>query len=158
MWNYLINIIMIVIISSIIIIIIPEGRTTGIISVVLSIIVVLTLVSPLKDFNLDVSIPTFDYNIEIDYSYAEHANYLRSINYANDCIKVLEKEGINNAEIQVIYQDDEFRRFNIKFVKVFLENEVINSNEEHIDIIDKVKTLISERLIIEKGQVIIVEK
>lgn len=158
MWNYVISIIMVVIISSIIIIIIPEGRTTGIIGVVLSIIVVLTLVSPLKDFNFDISIPTFDYNVEIDYSYAEHANYLRSINCANDCKNLLNKEGVKDAEIQVIYQDDEFRRFNIKFVKVFLENEVINSNEEHIDIIDKVKTLISERLIIEKGQVVIVEK
>ncbi len=158
MWDWVVSVGLVILISTLISLLIPDGRLTGIVGVILSITVVFTLVKPLDNSNFNFEIPTIDASVEIDYSYAEYSNYLKSNYYSKQCIDLLKKEAIDDAEIVIDYQTDEFRLFKINFVKVFLCKEVINSGGEHIDIIDKVKTLISNSLNIEKDKILIVEK
>lgn len=158
MWEWVVSVGLVILISTLISLLVPDGRLTGIVGVVLSLTVVFTLVKPLEKKDFNFKIPSINTSVEIDYSYAEHSNYLKSNYYSKQCVNLLKKEGIDNAEIDIDYQVDEFRLFKINFVRVFLSKEVINSDGEHIDIIDKVKMLISNNLNIEKDMILVFEK
>ena len=158
MWEWVVSVGLVILISTLISLLVPDGRLTSIVGVILSVTVVFTLVKPMENSDFNFEIPSINTSVEIDYSYAEHSNYLKSNYYSTQCVNLLKNEGVDNAEIVIDYQVDEFRLFKINFVRVFLSKEVINSDGEHIDIIDKVKTLISDNLNIEKDLILVIEK
>lgn len=158
MWEWVVSVGLVILISTLISLLVPDGRLTSIVGVILSVTVVFTLVKPMENSDFNFEIPSINTSIEIDYSYAEHSNYLKSNYYSTQCVNLLKNEGVDNAEIVIDYQVDEFRLFKINFVRVFLSKEVINSDGEHIDIIDKVKTIISKNLNIEKDLILVIEK
>ncbi len=158
MWNWVVNVGSVVLISTIATLILPDGRLTGLVGVVLAVIIVFAIIKPLK--NLDL----FKFNngndvessIEIDNSYGEYLNYLRCQNLITECREQLEEIGIESSNVDIVYDENNFRQFTVKNVKVFLSKEVINSNGEHIDIIDDVKLTISKYVGVKKGEVNVV--
>ncbi len=152
MWEWVIRVGAVILVSTLITILTPDGRLTGIVGVILAVITVFVIIQPLNDINFDegISLSFSSESIEIDYSYANYSNFLRCEQAKSRCFEGLKKEGINALEIEIIYDEEEYRQLKIKFVKVFFDKQVINLGEEHIDIIDKVKSIISNLLAIEK--------
>ncbi len=153
MWEWIVSVGAVVIASTLITLIVPDNRLTGIISVVLAVTVISVIVKPLKsfDFNTDFS---FNYNengVEIDYSYAEHVNFLRCENLKKNCIDALNKKGYDCLRVDISYDERDFRQLIIKNVKLFFSKEVINSSFEHIDNIDEVRKLVSSLIGVDEG-------
>ena len=71
---------------------------------------------------------------------------------------MLIKEKIYEPTVEIMFDEGDLVQFKIKKVNIFLSEQVINSNSEHIDIIVRVKTLISEYLSINEGDVNVFKK
>ena len=152
MWEWVFNVSVVIILTIIISILMPEGKLTGIINLVLSISIVFIIIKPLNSLEItnvfdDVS---FVQDMNIDYSFAEFSNYLRGENIKNICKKTLNNEGYSVNNIELTYDENEFSHFVIKSVKINLSNEGINSNNTHIDIIEKIKNTLSNLLAVDK--------
>ena len=159
MWNWVLSVGIVVLTSTIITIIMPEGKVSGIIMVVLSIMVIFVVIKPilsLKSGDLAFNDATInqpsDYDY-IDYEYVDYTNFLRAERLKNECEELLTDKGYKPLSVEIIYDDSDFRQFNLKSVKVILDKEVINSNTEHINIIDEIKDTLSNYLQIKKEYV-----
>ena len=124
--------------------IIPEGKLNGFLKGLFSIIISIAIVSPVLkiDFsnfsfeNATVEIP-FQKNY-IEFIFDKKTEYIKE-----NVKKVL--EGYDCFEsVTIEYEIDKFYNYVIKKVVVDLNNSVINSNEEHIDIIEDVKEKVLE--------------
>ena len=153
MWEWVVSVGAVVILSVMINILTPDGRLSGIIAVILSISIVFVIIKPINGIDLsnDFEFSFNEKEIVVDYEYAKYLNGLRCENVINQCKKALIKQGYSVVNVEIIYDEEDFSQLSIKNVKVILSNEVINSGTEHIDIIDKVKTLLSSLLAVNKG-------
>ena len=101
-----------------------------------------------------------NYNTEValQENYLSHVNQLSIKQIETNCEELLEFYGVKRAEVNVDYTIGENRQ--IKYLKVYinLENAVIISEKEHIDIIDEIKKIISEYLQINKTDLVIYGK
>ena len=154
MWGWVVSVALMVIISTIITIIIPEGKVSGIIFVVLGVMIISVIIKPIMNLK-DESVFTFNNETLnevdlIDYGYVDYTFYLRSKVIENESIKLLDDKGYKTKSLEIIYDDSDFRQFIIKKVKVFLDMEVIKFSNEHIDIIDEVKSILASYLSIKK--------
>ena len=159
MKQWLYSIFVLVLIITIISIVVPEGKLGKIIKGVFSVILLITVINPLvkiKEVNYDYFIgDNNDFTLQthyIDYVYNKKIDNL--INLSKES---LIKIGVDKCEIIIDYVIDEKYQLLINFAQVNLKNAVIYSNEEHIVVVEQVKTIVANVLAIEKEKVFIYE-
>ena len=140
---WVLSIVIIVFSISVISFIFPTGKLGKFIKAIFSFVLIFVVLKPA------VEIKNFDYNIEdvfnknevvIQDLYLEYINDKKIEVYRNNCIKLMEKSGVYNANIDFEYEIDKYGKFVFKIVSLNLENAVINSDKEHIVIIETVKS------------------
>ena len=134
--------------------ILPEGKMKKPVEGIFALIISIAIVSPI--LSLDLS--NFNINLGQDEEVFFQENFLsyvdekRGVLVENECVSILENLGINNASVSINnYQnsDDEIMVF------VNLENVVINSKNEHIDIIEQARYNIANHLNINVNCVVV---
>ena len=74
-----------------------------------------------------------------------------------NCVKIAESNGINGATALIEYSVNENYEPEISEVKIYLQNAVITSESEHIDILQRLKKSVAEYLSITENLVKIYE-
>lgn len=160
MKSWLLSVCIVILLTSVLGLIVPEGKMGNYVKSFFSILVLIVIVSPvIKLINSDFAIGELvDANsIYIKEDYLSFINDKKITSLKSDCEEILNKYGIYNAEIDVEYFITEDYIFSIKKVNIFLDNAVINSDSEHINIIESVKEAVSVLFNIEKDAVILYE-
>ena len=88
-------------------------------------------------------------------NYLDYVNQKRINSLENDCTDVLLNIGVSGAKISLDYSVDENYQIMITKVNINLENAVIISGNKHIDIIEEIKTALSEYLSVSKEIMVI---
>lgn len=135
--------------------ILPEGKTSKTIKSVVSLILIIVIVQPilkLKDVNFEIS-KIFNEEVVLQNEYLEYIHFKKAENYEKNCITLLKKLGIYQAEVDLIYEIDDKSEISIKKLQINLKNSVIKSDKDHIDIIDEAKLLIKNAFKIEEAQI-----
>lgn len=157
--NWLSSIAIIVLFSSIIIMILPEGKTSFLIKSILSIVVSLSIVSPIKSFLTgDFNANSFSQNdVMLQEEYLFYVSNIKIESYKDNINNLLNDIGVTSSTINFEYKIDDFYRLTIDKVDINLKNAVINSDLERIYLIESIKKQISEYLNISKDFVVIYE-
>ncbi len=153
-WLY--SIVVSVIITTIISIILPEGRLRQSIQCVFSIVLILIIVNPILKASKNQSLffsNDFVVDENISNDYLNYVYEIKSNSLSKECENLLSEIGISGAEIQINYSIEKDFSFSIKLVNVNLSNAVISSNKEHIVVIEEAKTLLSNKLNLNKDKV-----
>lgn len=149
MKTWVLSIVIVVFSISVISLIFPTGKLGKFIKAIFSFVLIFVVLKPV------VGIKNFDYNIEdvfnknevvIQNLYLEYINDKKIEVYRNNCIKLMEKSGVYNANIDFEYEIAKYGKFLFKIVSLNLENAVINSDKEHIVIIETLKSEIKRYL------------
>lgn len=160
MKNWVLSVITTVFIISLIALILPSGKLSKHVKNTLSFIVVLVIVSPiinLKNIEVDFE-KLFEYdNVVIQQEYIEYVNQEKIKILTDDCQKLIQKDGVDGARIVLNHILNENNVVIIQNITIYLENAVINSEKEHIVIIEKLKKTLSEYLKINEDMVIVYE-
>lgn len=148
--DWLYSIITVVIIISILSIIVPEGRLGKIVKGIFSIIILLILIQPfVNTSSLDNSkfdILSFEVDDKVQYEYLDYVFTKKIIALEKETKEIIEKCGVSNSTININYQVNDEEGFQINFVNINLSNAVINSDKEHIDIIEEIRNEVSKYL------------
>lgn len=149
-----------IIFASIISIIIPEGKMNSYIKSILSILVILVIIKPM----LTTTINDYDFDkilnqdvVVLQDDFLNYTNDKKIQNIIKKCKIIINEIGIENPVVNIDYFVEENNQITIKEAKINLRNSVIISDKEHIDIIEDVKTVISDYLNIASYKVIIYE-
>ena len=149
-----------IIFASIISIIIPEGKMNSYIKSILSILVILVIIKPM----LTTTINDYDFDkilnqdvVVLQDDFLNYTNDKKIQNIIKKCKTIINEIGIENPVVNIDYFVEENNQITIKEAKINLRNSVIISDKEHIDIIEDVKTVISDYLNIASDKVIIYE-
>lgn len=156
MKTWILSIGAIIILTSILTLILPEGKLGKNIKGIFSLIVVLIIVQPLielKNGEIDFNEIYTEKEILLQEDYIFYVNEQKITNYQNQCQFFLLDLGIKDAKTSIDYIVDEFGQVEIVLVNVDLENSVINSKDEHIDITKEISSGISKILNIEENKV-----
>ena len=141
-------------------IILPEGKLNSYVKYVFSILLIPIVIEPLltlKNTAFDYSVAFNETQIELQSYYLEYITSLKVKEYDNAVTNCVENLGISKVKVNILYNVDENYKIYIKKVRLDLENSVINSDKEHIDIIETIKTAVSECLKIDKDLVVFYE-
>lgn len=149
MKNWLLSICVTVIIISVFAIIAPQGKIGKFIKSILNIVLVLVIVKPVINIDMDSVISKI---INSGNEVVFQTEYLNVISerkadiYEKNCILIIEDCGVNDASVVIDYISDEDGFFYIENVSVNLKNSVFISDKEHIDIIDEIRERLGEYL------------
>ena len=159
MWEYVVSIGSTILLISIITLVLPNGRLYNFVSYILSILLIFSIIKPLlnltiKEINLD---SVLEVSISIDEEYVDYTMHLKANETSKRCVELLSNENIFASKIEIIYDSTNYQNFSIKNVKVFLSREVIYPNNSNIDIIARIKTLLSKFLNVNEGVIEIVK-
>ncbi len=160
MKQWILSVGIIVLLTSIMSLILPEGKIGKFIKAMFSLITMTVIISPvIKLKNNDITIEdiyseeNFDFNNDILNYF--HSKKIEECSYI--CNQILEKHGVKNAQI-TIKTINSIESFAVEKIFINLKNSVINSEKEHIDIIEQARIEISSRILIDKNNVIIVNE
>ena len=157
MKEWVIGIVVSVFAFSVISLLLPNGSTAKFIKQLFSVIMIFVLLQPFVNKDLFYE-QSFVYNDKISFIQNDFLEYAHdksvSIHYEN-INKILMNFGIENTNIDMLYYTDENYNLKIEKVVVNLENSVIKTDREHIDIIDQIKSSIANYLSLDKDMVVI---
>lgn len=160
MKEWALKILISVLILSSISIILPTGKLSSYIKYVFAIILIPIVIEPvlmIKNNNFDFNTVFNETEVQVQNDYLDYISE-QKINEYNSLLNVLLNNlGVLGAKVDLLYNIDENYIIHIKKVCIDLTNSVINSDKEHIDIIETIKTAYSEYLHIDKDEVIIYE-
>ena len=160
MWDWIISVCFSILLVSMISFILPNGKLSKFINYILSIVLIFVFVKPI--FNVDNNfleqLHNSDFAISYDENYLSFSNQFKAKEGEKAIENMLIKEKIYEPTVEIMFDEGDLVQFKIKKVNIFLSEQVINSNSEHIDIIVRVKTLISEYLSINEGDVNVFKK
>ncbi len=148
-----------VLLVSIVSIILPNGKTGKFIKSIFSVLILLVTIRPLVSIsknNLNDGINFSNVDIEIQYDYINYIFEERKNTYEENCCKILEDIGVKNAKIDINY-DSSSITFDVLFVNINLKDAVINSDMEHILVIEEIKEKTALYLTIDKSKLVIYE-
>ena len=159
MATWIISVFSAVFVVSVLSIILPEGRLAKFVKPLISLVVIIIVIAPFIDSDEFVNDFTTigSKEIKTDSDFLEHVTYNKIDLYTKNCIKIAEKNGINGSEILIEYSIDDNFTIKISAVSVNLKNAVISSDEEHIVILQRLSSKISDYLKIDASKVTIYE-
>ncbi len=159
MKSWVASIVVNVFIFSIISLILPEGKTSKTIKTALSTLLILVVLQPFLNLNLQ----KIDFDSFFESEYAVQTSYLDFVNeksvtiYEKNCEEIIEKYGISEYKVNIIYDVNDNNEILFKKIQINLKNSVINSDESNINIIAGIKTAIQNYLSVSEGQIEIYE-
>ena len=157
--SYLLSIAGVVVLFVVIELILPNGKTSKFIRSVLGIFLIFVIVSPLgKIKNLDFSdiLNNNSAEYQLDYNYLYKLHLQQAEVMQSDILKILEDNGIQNAEVLVNIKKDSLN-LHIESIFVDLSQTVISKNQSHIINYTTLKDIISKYASIEENKVVINE-
>ena len=161
MKEWIISVVSVVFIVSISSYIVPEGKIGDYIKGIFSFLLIFVIVKPLfsvNDNNFTLkSLTVNSANIEVQTNYLDYVYDKKYQNLLTNCINSLEQLGIKNTSIDIKYTINENGIFNLEKIIVNLQNAVMNTNKEHIDIIEEIKNNFVNKFEISKDKVIVYE-
>lgn len=154
--GFIISILGIVVLGVLIDLILPDGQMQKYIKSVFSVIVVLTMVSPLVNIDINkIEFDKFVYNensIELNENYLKNYNEDYKVVLENIAENTLKNNGFKNVVVEIFYNKSN-NNFKIEKVTLNLKKLEINTNQVHIDKYKEMKTIISNLLNV-KGEII----
>lgn len=160
MKEWALKILISVLILSSISIILPTGKLSSFIKYVFAIILIPIVIEPvlmIKNNNFDFNTVFNETEVQVQNDYLDYISEQKINEYNSRLNVLLNNLGVLGAKVDLLYDIDENYIIHIKKVCIDLTNSVINSDKEHIDIIETIKTAYSEYLHIDKDEVIIYE-
>ena len=139
--NWLLSVGAMILLTAVITLIIPHGRLGKLIKSVFALLSILVIIQPLvnlKNGNADFTVPSITEGNEIvlQQDYLQYIVEKRNQAKEETCEDILNKNGIEGAVVDIEFITDNKASYEIKKVTVNLENSVIISDKEHIDIIE----------------------
>lgn len=158
--SWIISIVGIVILGVLVDLILPEGQMQKYIKSIFSIIVVLTMVSPLLQIDIDkIDFDRFIYNetsVELNDNYLKNYNEDYKIALENLLIENLKEKGFSGVIVAISYNLSN-TNFEIEKVELNIKNLVINTNQVHIDKYKEMRAIVVNMLNIKENIVVIYE-
>ena len=156
--GWIVSIVGVVVLGVLIDIILPEGQMQKYIKSIFSVIVVLTMVSPL--FNIEIGNINFDQFIYNESSVELNQNYLNNYNedYKTSLQNLLEENlkenGFGGVKVEITYNLSN-NNFEIEKVVLDIKKLVINTNQVHIDKYKEIRAITVKLLNVEEDVVVI---
>ena len=149
-----------IILTSLICLILPEGKMGKYIKSIFSILVLLTIFSPIiniKNINVDIDTSLiYGGNIELQTEYLSYVYEKKIDEYKINCLKIIENFGIDNVSVDISYSIKDDKIF-IENLYINLKDAVINSDKNHIVIIEEIKNEIKKYLMVDNLNMVINE-
>ncbi len=161
MKEWIISVCAVVIITTIITLIAPNGKLGKFIKSIFSLIVTLVILQPIQTFDFssfDFDFVTAGSEVILQENYLDYVSESSIIKKQTNCEELLAYHGIKNSEVIIDYTVSESHKVKYEKVSINLENAVIISGKEHIDIIDEIKKIVSEYLTVNKDDLVIYGK
>ncbi len=147
-------------IFTILVLILPNGKISKTVKTTFGMIMILLVFNPiisLKNINININDFLVFSNFQVQTNYLEYLYQEKAKSLEINCECIAEQLGIKMAEFNIVYTMGDKNQFNVEYAQMNLENAVINSENEHIIIIDKVKKNVSEYLNIDYKCVVVYE-
>jgi len=158
--SWIISIIGIVVLGVLIDLVLPDGQMQKYIKSVFSIIIVLTMVSPLLNINInEIDFNKFIYNeasVELNENYLKNYNEDYKIALENLVIDALKEDGFSGVVVEISYNLSN-NKFEIEKVELDIKKLVINTNQVHIDKYKEMRAIVVKMLNIKEGMVVFYE-
>lgn len=159
MKSWALSIVFVVFTISVISLLFPSGKLGKFIKSIFSLLLIFVTLKPiikLKNSDVNISDVLVNNEIILQGEYLDFINNEKVSTYKKNCQKILNELGVLNAEIDFIYEMDKDNRIFFISVSLNLKNAVINSDKEHIVIIESAKQEIKDYLGLENGFEILV--
>ncbi len=138
--------------------ILPSGRTSKVIKSVLNIIVILVIIQPLlvldvNNFTVNNLFDSEDFSYQ--YDYLEYVENVKIDSYGEEIVNILSDLGIKieKSELYIITDGEADGFPTVKKIVINLENAVINTDTEHIDIIEAITDKLTKHFGLDPGAV-----
>ena len=155
MKEWIISIVAVALFTSIICLILPQGKMGKYIRNIFSLLIMLVIIKPIININDGV----FEYKdivvkdeIMLQQDFINYINNLRLEEYKQNCLKIIEEKGVKNSTIDINYLVEDEKNFKISFVQINLQNSVIISDNQHINIKEEMVSDIASYLNINKSK------
>lgn len=135
--------------------ILPEGRCKNAAKIIFRFILIIAVINPLLTTNLNIELPIKSNDVVIDEEAISFIEEEKISVIEKKCAEILQKEGVFVQEIEISAYLSSTNYF-IEKVTVILDEKRITDESEHINIISKAKSMLSDLLKIDK-EVITVE-
>ncbi len=156
MSTWVINVGTVIVITTVAGFLVPDGKLGKYVKGIFSLLVLLVMIKPIFSINIDeIEFSDLFSGKEISYQ-EDYLDYIYSKNNANCQEKVnnlLKNISVENADVKIYHLITNDYEFQISKVTINLKNAVINSDKEHIDIIDEIKKSVSNSLSIDYNSV-----
>lgn len=126
--------------------IIPEGKLGKYVKGVFSILILFVIIKPVLSYDvtdLIFSSGTQQSVVNVQTDYLDYVFDKRTEDFEAQSVKEIENLDVLNAIVKIEYEITNSFNYNIKSVTVNLQNAVINSDKEHIVIIEEIKKTVS---------------
>ena len=156
MKEWIISVISAVALITVISLLLPEGRLSKFVKPFISAVLILVIVSPIASaggFSEYFSEGTADISVNDDF--LDYINSAKIDVYRKNCVKIAQNLGINDCDAEIEYLMNDDKSVQIVGVKIYLQNAVITSEDEHIVIMQRLKNALSEYLSIDQTDVVI---
>lgn len=150
----------IVILTSVISLILPDGKTGKIIKCVFSLIILTVILKPILTIKDGFEISEIVFNetelyVQEDFIY--YSIEEKMTNYEENILSYVKNSGIENSSVVIEYYVLENYSAKIEKVIVNLDNQVIISDKENIDIIEDIVSYVVKLTNVQRNEVIINE-
>ena len=138
-------------------IIVPSGKINKYIKSIYSIFVVAVLLSPMINFlskNHDFTIKYKD--VELNSKLIEYIHSMKSKSMETDLENYLDAEGFKNIDITLTFSSEN-NEFKYNSCKISLKNMVIETDKQHINKYEFIKTIVQENTNLSYEEIIIDE-
>ena len=160
MKTWLFGVFAVALIITVLSLLLPEGKLAKFAKPFISLVAVIIIVSPL--INVDGLLGGnfelyYDKAINTDTEFIDYAINAKIDKYRLNCIKIAEKNGINGSEFLIKYSINENYDLNVYGAEINLTDAVISSDEEHIVILQRLKSEVSEYLNVDVAGITVYE-
>lgn len=150
-----------VIICLTVFLVLPEGRIAVFCKPLIALSVIVAILAPIRNGNNEnafLSEVGAISDISADENFLTAINQMKIAEFRQKCINIAENYGCICEEVSIRYNVTTEKTVSVTGAEIILKNPVITSDEEHIDILRRLKDAISAYLKVSVSGVVIVEK
>ena len=155
MKTWIVSIIVVVLSISIIALIFPSGKLGSYVKSIFVFVLTFVLLKPITEIkNQDVNISFDNFEVAYQVEYLDYIGKYKINKMVENCELIANNLGVNGITVKLEYELLDYAEIQVNKVELNLENTVINSDKEHIVIIEKVKKTIADYLGIDNSKVV----
>lgn len=149
MKNWIISVVAVVFVTSVLDLMLPRGRTRALIKSIFSVLAIFILIKPIFYIAENDNVNFTEYfeselNIQDDFLY--YSNGKKIENYQNYCDEIIKNKGLESSGVKIIYVNEDDYTLRIEKVYLNIKKSVIFADDEHKNIIDETKKILSQFL------------